>query len=311
MTQWYVRELSRISGVSVRALHHYDEIGLLKPSKRLENGYRVYSKEDLETLQKIKALKYFGFNLRAIRNLLKEPVEVRKHFSIQSDLLDRKIKALKGMRDCMEEVLKPSHKNPPWTLTVKLMEMYTMAEKINETWVKDVLKEEEVKELASLKSQYSKKEQDLQSKEWQNLLKQVGEHLKEDPASSIGQKLAKAFITFRNKLYGPDKGHLANKMWEGMQKSMHQDAKGDGQDYGDSIAWISKAMESYYRGQIEGIMEQAKDLNPHCKKAVALLGVWQNLLQEMHAGDEEKDKALDDLLPKDFKGWLHIAKRDF
>ena len=57
MTQWYVKDLSHITGVSVQTLHHYDRIGLLKPSLRHTNGYRVYSEKDLLTLQQIIALK--------------------------------------------------------------------------------------------------------------------------------------------------------------------------------------------------------------------------------------------------------------
>ncbi|HCK8789521.1 TPA: MerR family DNA-binding transcriptional regulator, partial [Legionella pneumophila] len=43
MTQWFVKDLSQLTAVSVQTLHHYDRIGLLKPSLRLANGYRVYS----------------------------------------------------------------------------------------------------------------------------------------------------------------------------------------------------------------------------------------------------------------------------
>ena len=48
-----VGEVSRLAGVSVRALHHYDEIGLLVPSTRTDAGYRLYSREDLDRLQEI------------------------------------------------------------------------------------------------------------------------------------------------------------------------------------------------------------------------------------------------------------------
>ena len=49
---YLIKEVSKISGVSVRTLHHYDEIGLLSPQKR-ENGYRYYSEDDLSLLQMI------------------------------------------------------------------------------------------------------------------------------------------------------------------------------------------------------------------------------------------------------------------
>ena len=47
MTQWYVKDLSKLTGISVQTLHHYDRIDLLKPSARLSNGYRIYSEKDL------------------------------------------------------------------------------------------------------------------------------------------------------------------------------------------------------------------------------------------------------------------------
>jgi DNA-binding transcriptional MerR regulator len=53
MTQWYVKDLSNLTGVSKQTLHHYDQIGLLKPSLRLTNGYRLYSEADLLKLQQI------------------------------------------------------------------------------------------------------------------------------------------------------------------------------------------------------------------------------------------------------------------
>lgn len=74
MTQWFVKDLSQLTGVSVQTLHHYDRIGLLKPSLRLANGYRVYSEKDLLKLQQIIALKFFGFELSQIKTLLMKKV---------------------------------------------------------------------------------------------------------------------------------------------------------------------------------------------------------------------------------------------
>lgn len=71
MKQWYIKQLSEMTKVSVRTLHHYDNIGLLKPSARLKNGYRLYTEADLLKLQQIIALKFFGFKLSQIKHLEK------------------------------------------------------------------------------------------------------------------------------------------------------------------------------------------------------------------------------------------------
>lgn len=48
-----VKEVAELVGISVRTLHHYDAIGLLKPEQTTESGYRIYSEKNLETLQQI------------------------------------------------------------------------------------------------------------------------------------------------------------------------------------------------------------------------------------------------------------------
>src|SRR5476649_706994 len=90
MTQWFVKDLSKLTGVSVQTLHHYDRIDLLKPSVRLSNVYRVYSEKDLLQLQEIIALKFFGFELSQVKALLTGEVGALEHFTVQAKLLEQK-----------------------------------------------------------------------------------------------------------------------------------------------------------------------------------------------------------------------------
>lgn len=68
-----VKELAELSGVSVRALHHYDETGLLKPTARTEAGYRLYGEKELLRLQQILFYRALGLSLREIQTLLDAP----------------------------------------------------------------------------------------------------------------------------------------------------------------------------------------------------------------------------------------------
>jgi DNA-binding transcriptional MerR regulator len=68
-----VKEVSELAGVSVRTLHHYDEIGLLVPSSVTPAGYRLYSVEDLERLQQILFYREIGFSLSEIKDILDQP----------------------------------------------------------------------------------------------------------------------------------------------------------------------------------------------------------------------------------------------
>jgi DNA-binding transcriptional MerR regulator len=68
-----VKQLSDLAGVSVRTLHYYDEIGLLKPSTVGENGYRYYADGEVLRLQQILFFRELDFSLQAIRTILDDP----------------------------------------------------------------------------------------------------------------------------------------------------------------------------------------------------------------------------------------------
>jgi MerR family transcriptional regulator, thiopeptide resistance regulator len=78
-----VGELSRLTGVTVRALHHYDEIGLVRPSQRSAAGYRLYSDEDVLRLQQVLVLRELGVPLDDIAGALDDATDraapLRRH----------------------------------------------------------------------------------------------------------------------------------------------------------------------------------------------------------------------------------------
>ncbi len=65
-----ISQIAKLSGISVRTLQYYDEIGLLKPSSLSESGYRLYDEEALGKLQQILTLKELDFSLKEIQQLL-------------------------------------------------------------------------------------------------------------------------------------------------------------------------------------------------------------------------------------------------
>lgn len=68
-----ISQVAKLTGVSVRTLQYYDEIGLLKPSKLTSSGYRLYNDEALQTLQQILFFKELGFHLKEISEILRKP----------------------------------------------------------------------------------------------------------------------------------------------------------------------------------------------------------------------------------------------
>src|ERR1044071_9538580 len=68
-----VGELARRTGLTVRTLHHYDAIGLLRPSLHTEAGYRLYTAGDIARLQQVLSLRQLGFTLDEVRGCLDRP----------------------------------------------------------------------------------------------------------------------------------------------------------------------------------------------------------------------------------------------
>lgn len=102
---YLIKKVSDISGVSVRTLHHYDEIGLLSPQKS-ENGYRYYSDEDLSILQTILFYKYLGFGLKEIKLLLnKKDESLLIHFKKQLKLMEQEHDRLLMLIDTLKKTI--------------------------------------------------------------------------------------------------------------------------------------------------------------------------------------------------------------
>jgi DNA-binding transcriptional MerR regulator len=98
-TVYSVKKLSDLAGVSVRTLHLYDEMGLLKPSVRTEAGYRMYGEKELLRLQQILFYKELEFSLQQIAELLDDPA-----FDLVAALESHKL-ALKAKQDRLSTFL--------------------------------------------------------------------------------------------------------------------------------------------------------------------------------------------------------------
>ena len=100
---YQVGEVARISGVTIRTLHHYDQIGLLVPSERTAAGYRRYSEADLDRLHQILTYRELGFPLEEIADLLAEPrTGAIGHLRRQHELLLTRIERLTKMAEAIE-----------------------------------------------------------------------------------------------------------------------------------------------------------------------------------------------------------------
>ncbi len=199
-------EFARRAGVTIRALHHYDQLELLKPSGRTRAGYRLYTDRDLVRLEQIVALKFIGFPLNQIRDLLNRRDadlastlrQQRQIIAEKRNHLDRAIRAIERA----EQIVASGEKHD-WESFRKIIEVIQM--QTRKDWMQKYYSEEQ---LANLKSRWSPEVQAQADKDWKELIKDVEAAIaqKEDPAGEVGEQLAVRRRTLLLQFTGGDPG---------------------------------------------------------------------------------------------------------
>jgi DNA-binding transcriptional MerR regulator len=185
-----VQEFAELAGVTVRALHHYDRLGLLKP-RRSSAGYRMYSARDLERLEQVVALKFLGIPLKQIRTVLEPearglPAALRMQRSVLEEkrrLLDLAIGAI---RDAQQSLA--SGGRPDSALLRKIIEVIQMQD--NHQWAMKYYTPEAREKIESRRKQWTPELQAEVGRQWTELFRDVEACLNEDPASEKAQALA-------------------------------------------------------------------------------------------------------------------------
>jgi DNA-binding transcriptional MerR regulator len=134
-----IGELAKRIGLTIRALHHYEEIGLVQPSSRTASGYRLYNRDDVARLHRVQALRGLGLSLAETRDMLNGGgADLRQLIRQQMCAIDRQIADANDLRErlaTLEEKLS-SEKEPEldeWLNTLRLMatqRQYFSAEEI-------------------------------------------------------------------------------------------------------------------------------------------------------------------------------------
>jgi MerR family transcriptional regulator, thiopeptide resistance regulator len=191
MNQTYQpHEFAKRAGVTIRALHHYDRLGLLKPSGRTAAGYRLYTDRDLVRLEQIVALKFIGFPLSQIRELLnRKDLDVaaalrqqRQIIAEKRDHLDRAIRAIERA-----EQLVSSGEQTDWEPFRKIIEVIQM--QTRKDWMKKYYTDEQ---LNDLRTRWTPEVQAKSEHDWAELVREVEAAIArgESPESETGRRLA-------------------------------------------------------------------------------------------------------------------------
>ena len=123
-------EFAKMANLSIRTIRYYDNIGLLKPSRIANNGYRLYDDHDFMKLQKILSLKYLGFSLEDIFSMTATDsyISLKESLKLQTKMIDQKIQQFNHMKSSLEETicLLDQNKDVSWVDIMKNIHMSTM-----------------------------------------------------------------------------------------------------------------------------------------------------------------------------------------
>lgn len=284
MAKWRIKEISELTQVSVRMLHHYDKIGLLKPAMRTSNGYRWYSERDLAKLQQIIALKFFGFSLSQIKTMLQQELSIAQSLNAQQQMLQNQVESLRLALDTLGTVLQKYKvsKSLDWKHLIELIERYRMAEEIKKTWAGNLNEKQQERYLES-RQKYPK-----ELKTWEKAVESINNMQLGDPQGPDGERMAKAFTEFL-------KISVSNKSYKDMQlpnKDMEHEIKETIKNKYkimlnlEGNLWFAKALTAHRLKRWENIYQDiVKNLSsePEGPKGKKIAEQWRNLINE-HTG---------------------------
>jgi MerR family transcriptional regulator, thiopeptide resistance regulator len=187
MQTYRIKEFAALTGVSVRALHHYDRLGLLK-ARRGTSGYRIYGTEDVAVLEQIVALKFIGISLRDIKRLLRtERRELSRVLSAQRVVLEEKRRRLDLAIDALREAQEAGGQQLDAGRIKRVIEVIKMQDQRND-WKKqyDALL---LGKIDRLKAMSPEAREQLRG-QFAELCKDIQDVLEEDPAGPRAQELA-------------------------------------------------------------------------------------------------------------------------
>src|ERR1700730_9629280 len=168
------REFAELTGVTVRTLHHYDRLGLLKPSRYSRAGYRLYTESDVVRLEQIVALKFIGFSLKAIKDILKRGSgdlatalrRQREAITEKRQRLDLAIQAIERA-----EYVVATTQDQGWETFIKIIEVITMQNDMD--WSRKYYSEEAQREIEKRAAALPRDVIERAQRDWAILIKEV------------------------------------------------------------------------------------------------------------------------------------------
>jgi DNA-binding transcriptional MerR regulator len=238
MVAWKVGELAERTGLTVRTLHHYEELGLLEP-ERTEAGHRLYGAREVKRLQRVVSLRQLGFTLTEIRDCLHDPdFSPRKVLELHSQRLGEQIALQQEARQRLAKVAE--HLDGAEEVSAQeFMDIIEGMVRVEKYYTPE--QRETIKKRAEEAGQERIEQVEI---EWPELMAQVQAEMDKGAAPSDPQvqALARRWTSLIHEFTGGDTGigKSLNRMWS-EERELHGVETAPVREMG---AYLQKALEA-------------------------------------------------------------------
>ena len=209
----HIHKVSEMTGVTVRTLRHYDQIGLLQSTSKTEGGHRLYSKGDLKKLQQIQFMKKIGFRLNEIKNMLNSSDwdwsdSLRNQLSYIKQEQENLNKMESALRELIHGMAIEDENNE--IAIQKVMQLANNNKELQQKYRKSLFKERELKLWEKVPNMTS---DNADSLEWIALIGQLKRFVHTDPSSPKVQNIIRRMEEKRLEAFDGEKEFI-DKLWE-------------------------------------------------------------------------------------------------
>ncbi len=240
-----IKEVKKKTGISVRTLRYYDQIGLLPPAGKTEGGHRMYGELELQKLQEIQFLKTLGFSLQEIKDMLSnrnwdwtECLQSQLKFVLQEK--DKWLEIESTLRGLLNVMWMDGHVD--LRKIQKLIQLYQKNKDKRERYRNEVFQENE-KELFALLPNVNSGDPD--SLEWIALIGQLKQHKAEGTGSPRIQRIVRRMNEKMEETFGEHNDMFLNKFWDIRKSPNKSEDAGLYPIEPDLMAFLEEASDIY------------------------------------------------------------------
>ncbi|MCD6039336.1 MAG: hypothetical protein K0S27_736 [Gammaproteobacteria bacterium] len=244
MNYYKAKEFSKLTSVTIRTLHYYDEIGLLKPSHTTTSNHRLYTDQEVQRLKQITTLQHMGLSLEEIKSIVLNKVDFKTSLEKQKKIIEEQAEKLTHVANLMKNLNNQLELENPvdWKTVPKIMDVIRTKEANTQGWYENYLTKEELAEDAKVAESRSTEYWAEYTKRWEVMFKEVEGNLHTDPEGDVGMELAKKWLGLVEEVY-PQPSSLRNKLWEAYKSGIIPE---DRMPYNQEvIVYITKATKKY------------------------------------------------------------------